>query len=100
MTEADHVKMAEADYAIVLANKILDRISADPDDDLAILARQLLRTREQLRLPPEEKLDEILAILKRIEERQIRTTGIVQAMEQSKQDVGTFASSDFGYKPR
>jgi hypothetical protein len=48
----------------------------------------------------EEKLDEILAILKRIEERQIRTTTMVQAMEQSEPDVGTFASSDFGDKPR
>jgi hypothetical protein len=46
----------------------------------------------------EEKLDEILAILKRIEERQIRTTGMVQTMEQSKPDVGSFASSDFGDK--
>ena len=32
--------------AIVLANKILDRVNADPDDDLAILARQFLRAIE------------------------------------------------------
>jgi hypothetical protein len=48
MTEADYLKMPEADYALLLANKILDRINADPDDDLAILARQLLRARERL----------------------------------------------------
>lgn len=35
----------EAAYAVVLANKILDRPSGDPDDDLAVLARQLIRTR-------------------------------------------------------
>jgi hypothetical protein len=47
----------------------------------------------------EEKLDEILAILKRIEERQIRTTGMVQTMEASKPEAGGFASTDFGDKP-
>ena len=35
--------MSEIDEAIKLANRILDRINADPDDDLAILARRLLR---------------------------------------------------------
>jgi len=29
--------------AIVLANTVLDRVNADPDDDLAVLARQFLR---------------------------------------------------------
>jgi hypothetical protein len=33
----------EEEDAIILANKILDRINADPDDDLAMLARQFLR---------------------------------------------------------
>jgi hypothetical protein len=48
----------------------------------------------------EEKLDEILAILKRIEERQIRTTGMVQTLEESKPEAGgSFASTDFGDKP-
>lgn len=40
--------MEEHEEALLLAGKILDRPHADPDDDLAILARQLLRTREQL----------------------------------------------------
>ena len=40
--------MKEAEEAIRLANKILDRINDDPDDDLAVLSRQLLRTREKL----------------------------------------------------
>jgi hypothetical protein len=47
----------------------------------------------------EEKLDEILAILKRIEARQIHTTGVVQMIEQSKPEIGSFASSDLGAKP-
>jgi hypothetical protein len=34
--------------ARVLANKILDRVSGDPDDDLAILSRQLLRADEYI----------------------------------------------------
>ena len=32
--------------AVILANKILDRVNADPDDELAVLARQFLRARE------------------------------------------------------
>jgi len=31
----------------ILANKVLDRINGDPDDDLAILSRQLLRADER-----------------------------------------------------
>lgn len=34
--------------ARTLANRILDRISADPDDDLAVLSRQLLRADERI----------------------------------------------------
>ena len=40
--------MTEKEEAIKLANKILDRISADPDDDLAMLSRQFLRALEAL----------------------------------------------------
>jgi hypothetical protein len=40
--------MSEKEVAIILANKVLDRINADPDDDLAVLARQLLRALERL----------------------------------------------------
>lgn len=35
--------MTERDEALKLANKVLDRPHADPDDDLAMLARTLLR---------------------------------------------------------
>jgi hypothetical protein len=38
--------VSEQDHAVELANKVLDRVNADPDDDLAILARQFLRARE------------------------------------------------------
>lgn len=40
--------MTESEEAVIIANKVLDRINADPDDDLAILARELLRLRELL----------------------------------------------------
>lgn len=40
--------MTEAQQAEAIANKVLDRPNADPDDDMAVLARQLLRTREAL----------------------------------------------------
>jgi hypothetical protein len=40
--------MNELDEAIILANKVLARTSADPDDDLAMLARQFLRSRERI----------------------------------------------------
>jgi hypothetical protein len=44
---------AEQDWAIEIANKILDR-PGDPDADLALLARQFLRALERLGeyLPP------------------------------------------------
>jgi hypothetical protein len=38
----------ELDEAIILAKKVLARTSADPDDDLAMLARQFLRSRERI----------------------------------------------------
>lgn len=38
--------MSERDEAIALANRVLDRPSGDPDDDLAVLARQFLRALE------------------------------------------------------
>lgn len=41
--------MTELEEALVLADKVLDRPNADPDDDLAILARHLLRAHEQNR---------------------------------------------------
>jgi hypothetical protein len=42
--------MSESEFedTVLLANKILDRISADPDDDLAMLSRQFLRACEEL----------------------------------------------------
>lgn len=41
--------MSEYERAAALANAILDRINADPDDDLAVLSRQLLRAQEALK---------------------------------------------------
>ncbi len=38
--------MTELEETIALANRILDRPYADPDDDLAMLSRQLLRSVE------------------------------------------------------
>lgn len=38
--------MSERERAVQLANRILDRPSGDPDDDLAVLSRQLLRALE------------------------------------------------------
>lgn len=42
--------MSEFADATIIANKVLDRPWADPDDDLGILSRQLLRMRERLKL--------------------------------------------------
>ena len=39
--------MTEKEQAILLANKVLDRPYADPDDDLALLSRQFLRSLER-----------------------------------------------------
>jgi hypothetical protein len=40
--------MNEREEAKVLANKLLDEPNADPDDDLRVFSRQLLRTHEAL----------------------------------------------------
>ena len=38
--------MTERDNALKMANAVLDRPYADPDDDLAIIARQFIRCNE------------------------------------------------------
>jgi hypothetical protein len=38
----------ELTRALLLADRVLDRPGADPDDDLAVLARQLMRTCESI----------------------------------------------------
>lgn len=40
--------ISERGRALILAAAILDRPNADPDDDLAILARQLTRAQEEI----------------------------------------------------
>ena len=40
--------MTEHEETIALANKILERPNADPDDDLAMLSRQFLRALEEI----------------------------------------------------
>jgi len=45
-TEVERAQRTERDVAIELANRVLDRPYGDPDDDLAILARQFLRAVE------------------------------------------------------
>lgn len=46
MTQDQQTRESERDFAVRLANKVLDTPSRDPDDDLAVLARQFLRARE------------------------------------------------------
>jgi len=47
----------------------------------------------------DEKIDEILATLKRIEARQIKTTAMVEEVKESEAPiVGSFASTDHGEK--
>jgi hypothetical protein len=43
MTQDEEPADTEKQRAIRIANKVLDRPSGDPDDDLAVLSRQLLR---------------------------------------------------------
>lgn len=38
----------ERTYAVTLANRVLDRPYIDPDEDIAVLARQLLRRHEEI----------------------------------------------------
>ena len=43
-----HKETGEYQEAVALANRVLDRINTDPDDDLAILSRQFIRSTERL----------------------------------------------------
>lgn len=45
--------MTEKERAIVIANRLLDEPGADPDSDLLLLSRQLLRALEEPIPPPE-----------------------------------------------
>jgi len=38
----------EKEQSVILANKILENASLDPDSDMSVLARQLLRREERL----------------------------------------------------
>jgi hypothetical protein len=40
--------ISERGRALILAAAILDRPDADPDDDVAVLARQLTRAQEEI----------------------------------------------------
>lgn len=40
--------MNESQESLVLAQRILDRVNCDPDDDLCVLARQLIRREDKL----------------------------------------------------
>jgi hypothetical protein len=56
------MKPTEAEETRVLANRILDRPNADPDDDLAMLSRQLLRADARVQTLLKEKFQrQILA---------------------------------------
>lgn len=60
--------MNERTEAFILANRLLDEPNADPDDDLRILARQLLRKTEVV-----ERLE------KRLQEQQDPTLDMIHA---------------------
>lgn len=44
---AEHL-ISERGRALILASAVLDRPNADPDDDIAVLARQLTRAQEEV----------------------------------------------------
>lgn len=49
MTEANkEYLISERGRALIIAAAVLDRPNADPDDDLAVLARQLTRAQEEI----------------------------------------------------
>lgn len=50
--------MSELCDALYLANRLLDEPNADPDDDLRLLSRQLLRRQEEV-----ERLNKVIAKL-------------------------------------
>ena len=50
MTDVDDTPATPTELAVAeaIANRVLDRVSADPDDDMAVLARQLLRQKDRI----------------------------------------------------
>lgn len=58
-------RVSERDEAIALANRVLDRVNADPDDDLALLSRRFLREIERAEAAEKDarRLDWIMPIL-------------------------------------
>ena len=50
--------MTELEETVVLANRVLERPYADPDDDLAMLARQFIRLREAVAWHHGQKADD------------------------------------------
>ena len=49
----------EREYSIILANKLLDEPNCDPDDDLRILSRQLIRANEKILSTRQSTLHEV-----------------------------------------
>jgi hypothetical protein len=59
-----------------------------------------MKFQEPLIMTTEEKLDDIIKRLERIEGRQIRTTAMVEEVEKHEAPVvGSFGSTDTGTKP-
>lgn len=57
--------MTEREESLALARRLLDEPGADPDDDLRVLARQLIRATESDYEPTE---DDVIAFIKRTAE--------------------------------
>jgi hypothetical protein len=63
-SESTTRKESERDFAIRLANKVLDVLWADPDDDLRTLARQFLREISRGQASRQQTLREVVGKMK------------------------------------
>jgi hypothetical protein len=81
--------MTEYEEARLLANKVLDRFNCDPDDDLCVLARQLLRADERA-----------AALAKALGSAKVTLDGIAAADWKAWEELGTIEEFETWAKSR
>ena len=86
----EHPLRSERREAIALANRVLERPNADPDDDMAILARQFLRSEERCERVPEleRELEKRTERVERDGGRLKRLTAALELLREVKTWIG------------
>ena len=100
--------MTEFQAAVALANRVLERSNADPDDELALLSRQFLRVLEKQSVPKWFPIQRSTPIRWHLAQRAYDTYARLYGTEQTLERLaerGGFGLQEFaclfnGHKPR